>query len=479
MAINNFNLASLIEQQDATHPLHLIEEHINPAYAKVLKILGYDIRYTKGQGQYLWDDQGNRYIDCLAGFGVFGIGRNHPVIKDAIKQAMDLDLPNLPKFGASRTAGLLAEKLTEISPGDLDTVYFCNSGAEGCETAIKYARAATGKNRIIYCQKAYHGLTMGALSINGGLEFRDGFGSLLTDTASIPFNDAEALERELALGDVAGFIVEPIQGKGVRIATQEFMKAAEELCRKYNAVLIADEVQTGIGRTGKMFAINHYDINPDILVTAKAISGGYIPLAAVISRRSIHNKVFSSLDRCVVHSTTYGQNDLAMVAGLAAFHVIETEKIIENSAAMGQKLMDGLSALIPKYDLLKDVRGKGLMVALEFGSPKSLSLKVGWKLLHKVDQGLFPQAILIPLLKDHHILAQVAGHNMDVIKLIPSLTINEQDVTDIINAFDQVIGACHKFPGPAWEVGKRLTQQVLKKQPHNSKTSSPSPAEAK
>ncbi|QDU34582.1 Acetylornithine/acetyl-lysine aminotransferase [Poriferisphaera corsica] len=463
MASSPFNLKALLDDQAGHPPLNLIEKHINPAYAKVLKVLGYDIRYTKGQGPYLWDEQGNKYLDCLSGFGVFGVGRNHPDVRDAIKQAMDMDLPNLPKFGPSMTSGLLAEKLIEIAPDGLDTVYFCNSGAEGCETAIKYARAATGKNRIIYCQKAYHGLTMGALSINGGLEFRDGFGALLNETTPIPFNDIEALEQEILLGDVAGFIFEPIQGKGVRIASEAFVTAAAELCRKHNVVFIADEVQTGYGRTGRMFACEHFNIHPDILVTAKAISGGYVPLAAVLSRRSIHNKVFSTLDRCVVHSTTFGQNDLSMVAGLATLHVLEQEKVVENADRMGQKIIAGLTALVPKYDLLKEVRGKGLMIAVEFGTPKSLSLKVGWQLLHKVDGGLFPQAILIPLLKDHHILAQVAGHNMDIIKLLPSLTITEQDADHLIKAFDEVIAACHRFPGPAWEVGKRLTKQVFKR----------------
>ncbi|WP_432797459.1 aspartate aminotransferase family protein [Poriferisphaera sp. WC338] len=468
------NLSELIQQQDAEPPLKLIEQHINPAYAKVLKVLGYDVRYTRGEAQYLWDDQDNRYLDCLSGFGVFGVGRNHPVVRDAIKQTMDLNLPNLPKFGPSRTSGLLAAKLIDIAPGNLDTVYFCNSGAEGCETAIKYARAATGKNRILYCKKAYHGLTLGALSINGGTEFREGFGDLLVDTDAIDFNDVEALERELAKGDVAGFIFEPIQGKGVRIATQDFADAAATLCKKYKATLIADEVQTGLGRTGKMFAVEHFNLEPDVLVLSKALSGGHIPIGAVLSKRDIHNKVFSSLDRCVVHSTTFGQNDLAMVAGFATIHVLQNEKIVENAEAMGEKLMAGLNKLTEKYDMFKAVRGKGLMIALEFGPPKSLKLKVGWKLLHKVDQGLFPQAILIPLLKDHHILAQVAGHNMDVVKLLPSLVINEQDVNYLIQAFDQVIGACHKFPGPAWEVGKRLTQQALKKK-NIQPTTTPSP----
>ena len=302
---------------------------------KVLRVLGYDIRYTRGQGAYLYDEQGNQYIDCLAGFGTFACGRNHPVIRDALKQVMDLDLPNLPKFGPSALARLLAKQLIELAPEGLDTIYFCNSGTEGCETAIKYARAATGRDRIVYCDKAYHGLTLGALSCNGGAEFRDGFGPLLEDVTQIPFNDLEALERQLARTNVAGFMVEPIQGKGVHVPDNAYLPAAMRLCRKHKTIFIVDEVQTGYGRTGRMFACERNDVEPDILITAKALSGGYVPVGAVLSRRRIHEKVVSSLDRCPVHSTTFGQNDLAMAAGLATLHVLREHGIVENAAAVG------------------------------------------------------------------------------------------------------------------------------------------------
>jgi len=454
---------------DATQnqALGLLEQHINPALAKVLKILGYDIQYSHGRGAYLFDQQGTRYIDCLGGYAVFNCGRNHPVIRDALKQAMDLDLPNLIKMGTPRLSGLLAQELIRLAPGapgDLDTVFFTNSGAEGIETAIKYARAATGRSRIVHCEKAFHGLTTGALSLNGSTEFRQGFGPLLGPCTAVPFNDLASLEQELATGDVAGFVVEPIQGKGVAIPDDDYLPGVQELCHKHGVVFVVDEVQTGFGRTGKMFAVDHWGVQPDIMVTAKALSGGYVPVGAVMSKRWIHKKVFSNLDRCVVHSTTFGQNDLAMAAGLATLHVIKEEKLVENAAAMGELLVGGLQGLADKYELLHTVRGKGLMIAVEFGPPKSLTLKLGWQLLHKLDQSLFCQAVLIPLLVDHHILAQVAGHHMDVIKLIPPLVLNAEDVQEIIKAFDTVIGACHKFPGPVWEVGKRLSKHALKRQ---------------
>lgn len=457
---SGFDLRQMLD--DAGGPIELISEHINPAFAKVLKIIGFDVQWTHGRGAYLYDDAGQRYIDCLGGYAVFNVGRNHPVVRDALRQAMDLELPNLVKMGAARLSGLLARELTRITPGGLDTVFFTNSGAEGVDTAIKYARAATGRVRIVYVKKAFHGLTVGSLAVNGNDEFRAGFGPLDAHTTEIEFNDLAALEAELRKGDVAGFIVEPIQGKGVFMPDDDYLTGVASLCKKHGALFIADEVQTGYGRTGKMFAVEHWGVEPDILVTAKGLSGGYVPVGAVLSRRWIHEKVFSSLDRCVVHSTTFGQNDLAMAAGLASLHVLREERLVENAAAVGEHLMRGLSQMIGRHDMVRQVRGKGLMVAVEYGPPRSMMLKTAWAMMHKLDPSLFPQAIIIPLLTDHHILTQTAGHHLDVIKLIPPLVLTRADADEIIAAFDAVTAACHRFPGPAWEVGKRLAKQAMR-----------------
>ncbi len=456
-----FDLKALMDAH-AGQQLDLIEEHINPAFARVLRTIGFDILYEKGQGAYLWDNRGQRYIDCLGGYAVFCVGRNHPTVRAALKQAMDLDLPNLIKMGPYRLSGLLAQQLVALAPGELDTVFFTNSGAEGVETALKYARIATDRPRIVYCAHGFHGLTLGALSVNGNAEFREGFGALMGPATQIPFNDLAALERELAARDVAGFIVEPIQGKGVFIAADGYLKGVEELCRKYGTLFIADEVQTAYGRTGKMFACEHWGAQPDILVTAKGLSGGYVPVGAVLSKRWIHNKCFSDMNHSVKHSTTFGQNDLAMAAGLATLHVLQEEKIVENSASMGELLKQRLGQMVGQYEMVKEVRGKGLMIAVEFQPPRGMMLKMGWTMLHKLDPSLFPQAILIPLLTDQHVLAQVAGHHMDIIKLIPPLVLNASDVEEVARAFDAVVANCHKFPGPIWEVGKKLSGAALK-----------------
>jgi acetylornithine/succinyldiaminopimelate/putrescine aminotransferase len=440
----------------------LAEQHINPQLVRVLKLLGYDKHYVRGQGAYLYDDQDRQYLDCLSGYATFACGRNHPVIRDILRQAMELDLPNLVSMGVASLSGLLARELIAVAPGELETVFFTNSGSEGVETALKYARAATGKSRIIHCDHSFHGLTLGALSINGNAEFKEGFGSLLQPVTTIPFNDLDALEREIARGDVAGFIVEPIQGEGVFMPSDDFLPGALERCRKHQVVFIADEVQTGLGRTGRMFACEHWGIEPDILITAKALSGGYVPVGAVLARRWIHQKVFSSLDRCVVHSSTFSENDLAMAAGLATLHVLREEKLIDRAAAMGDMLANGLREVGRKYEMFREVRGKGLILGVRFGPPNSRLLKVGWTLMHKLNPTLFCQVLLVPLLNQHRILAQVAGHRLDVIKLLPALVITEQDVRHVISAFDQVMAAAHKFPGPVWDVGRRLAASAMR-----------------
>jgi ornithine--oxo-acid transaminase len=453
--------ALVAENADRTFELH--DEHINSAMVKVLRVLGYDVLYEKGIGQYLFDRAGHRYLDLVGGFGVFAIGRNHPAIRDVLEQAMRLDLPNLPKMGVSRLAGILAKKLVDLAPPGLDRVYFSNSGTEGVETAIKYARAATGRDRIVYCKKAYHGLTLGSLSINGGEDFRDGFGKLLADVTAVPFGDIDALAAELRKGDVAAFVVEPIQGKGVFVPPDAYLPAAVELCRQNGSLFVADEVQTGLGRTGKLFACEHWGLEPDILVISKALSGGYVPVGAVLCRDWIHRKVFSKMERCMVHSTTFSQIDLAMAAGLAFLHVVETEGIVEHAARMGDYLFRRLGELQERYDFIHEVRGKGLIAALQFGPPKKTTLRLGWKVLEKLDATLFAQGVLIPLLRDHRILAQVSGHGMNVIKFVPPLIVTESDIDYLIHALDDVIGSCYRFPGPVWDVARQLHSYMMKK----------------
>ncbi len=303
----------LARRGDERYELH--RQYLNPQLPRMLHAIGFDKVYARGQGAYLYDADGVEYLDMLAGFGVFALGRHNPVVRQAIHDVIDADLADLTQFDAPPLAGPLAEALLAKVP-HLDRVYFGNSGTEAVEAALKYARYATGRRRIIYCDHAFHGLTAGSLSVNGSSAFRKGFGPMLPDTA-IPFGDLKALERELRRGDVAGFLIEPIQGKGVAVSPPGFLPAAQELLRSHKALLIADEVQTGVGRTGDFFAFQNDGVEPDLVATAKALSGGYIPIGATIGREWIFAKVYSSMDRVLVHDSTFGSNAQAMAAGLA------------------------------------------------------------------------------------------------------------------------------------------------------------------
>jgi ornithine--oxo-acid transaminase len=433
--------------------------YLNTQMVRLLKAIGYDVGFCRGKGQYLYDRQGTRYLDLLSGFGVFAIGRNHPALRATLKSLLDADLPNLVQFDVSTLAGLLAERLLANVPY-LQRVFFANSGAEAVEAAIKFARAATKRPGIVYCEHAFHGLSYGALSITGDEVFRKGFEPFLPGCTRIPFNNLSALEEALRSRDVAAFIVEPIQGKGVNLPQDGYLKDAAALCRRYGTLFVADEIQTGLGRTGRFLAVEHWDVEPDMVLIAKALSGGHVPIGAVLTRNDTFAKVFDRIDRAVIHGSTFGKNDLAMAAGIATLEVIAAENLIKNADRMGERLRAAFSAMIPRYEMFREVRGKGLMMGVEFGSPQSLKLKTSWHLLETANNGLFCQLITIPLFKQHKILAQVAGHGSHTIKILPPLIITAADCKWIETAFDAALADSHRVPGAVWSLGKTLLENA-------------------
>jgi len=447
------------EREAERYTLHA--RHLNEQMVRVLKTIGFDRGYRRGTGQYLYDRHGERYLDLLSGWGVFAIGRNHPVVRDTLKKVLDSDFPNLVQMDVSVLAGVLAERLLRYVPY-LDKVFFANSGTESVEAALKFARSATGRTGIVYCGHAFHGLSYGALSVNGDQVFRSGFGPLLPECIEIPFNDLDALERALASQKIAAFIVEPIQGKGVIVPDDDYLCGALDLCRKFGTLFIADEIQTGLGRTGRFLAIEHWGIEPDMVLLAKSLSGGHVPVGAVLTRKWIFEKVFDRMDRAVIHGSTFAKNDLAMAAGLATLDVIESERLMENAARIGARLLGTFERMAQRHELVKAARGKGLMIGIEFGPPRSLKLKASWNLLETASSGLFCQLIVIPLLKDHKILTQVAGHGNHTIKLLPPLTISDADCDWIEQSFEAVISDAHRVPGAVWTLGKTLVENAVR-----------------
>jgi len=439
----------------------LHERHLNAQLVRVLRTIGFDVDFARAAGPHLFDREGRRYLDLLSGFGVFAIGRNHPAVVRALRQVLDADLAGLVQLDVSLLSGLLAERLLARVPG-MERVFFCNSGAEAVESAIKFARAATGRPRILYCANAFHGLSYGALSLNGTAVFRDGFGPLLPGCDAVPFDDLPALARELARGDVAAFVVEPIQGKTVAVPSDDYLPEAARLCRRHGALFVADEIQTGMGRTGRFLALEHWGVEPDMVLLAKSLSGGFVPVGAALMKDWIFAKLFDRMDRALVHGSTFAKNDLAMAAGLATLEVLDDEDLIARAERQGEALLTALGAMAGRYELLKDVRGKGLMIGLEFGAPSSLKLKAAWHLVESASKGLFCQMVVIPLFRDHRVLTQVSGPGTQIIKLLPPLVIDDDDRAWIVDAIDDAIAGCHRVPGAVWDLGRTLAEHSLK-----------------
>lgn len=465
-----FDVAEALEKRRGENFV-LHDQLLNHQLARALKTVGFDRTYVRGEGCYLFDDRQQRYLDFLSGFGVFALGRSHAGVKAALHQALDLDLPNMVQMDCALLPGLLAEQLVARSHQGIQRVFFCNSGAEAVESAIKFARHATGRAKIVHADHAFHGLTTGALALNGGKEFKGGFGPLLPEVASVPFGNLDALERRLRRKDVAAFIVEPIQGKGVYCAEPQYWTAAQDLCRRYRTLLVVDEVQTGLGRTGRFFCHEHWGLEPDIITISKALSGGYIPVGAMLTSDKIFSSVYDSMEDALKHSTTFGRNQLAMVAGLATLAAFDDEAIVANAERTGQALQEALRGLQERYELLHDVRGQGLMIGLEFGEPQTKAVRRRFRALERLRPAMFSQMVVVPLFHRHRILTQVAADNVNIVKLLPPLIAGPQEVQYFVEALDDVLADAHRGAGLIYELGWTMARGALgrKSRPRNSR----------
>jgi ornithine--oxo-acid transaminase len=438
-------IAELLRQRTGEE-MALNDRYLNPQMGRILRTLGFDRTWVGGDRAYLIDSDGERYLDLISGYGVFALGRNHPDVIAALDEVLEARTANLPQLGVTLLNGVLAEALLARAPSSVAAMVPANSGTEAVEAAIKIARAATGHPRILYADHAFHGLTLGSLSVNGNDEFRAGFGPLLPGFEAVPFGDLDALDSQLARGDVAALILEPVQGKGVNLPPDGYLQGAQQRCRDAGALFICDEVQTGVGRTGRFLALEHWGLTPDLVCMAKALSGGFVPIGAVLVSRQVFDHVFDGMERAVRHGSTFGSNDLAAAAALATLRVLDREGLIAHAEQMGSLLLELTRPLIEQHEIVRDVRGLGLIWAIELGAPTGRTSRAVFNRVERAQPGLFAQLITVPLFHEHRILCQVAGHRMNVVKALPSLLIDESEVRRLADAMAEVVARAERTP---------------------------------
>ena len=454
------------DQQTATVPSSSLPsapsayaDYVNPEWVRLLDLLGMNVRYRRCAGTELFAEDGRVFLDFLSGYCVHNTGHNHPDIIAALKRELDLSGPAMLQSHVPDTAGLLARELTQRTGHSLTKTFFCSSGSEGVETVIKFARARTRRNGIVYARGAFHGLTCGALSLMGSPFWREGFGPMLPHTFEVPFNDTAALAQVLSKERIGAVILEPVQGEaGMVLPNPGYLAEVQALCRKHGALFVLDEVQTGVGRTGRFLAAQHYGVSPDMIVLAKALSGGLIPVAAVLMTEDIYDAVYGSLRRAIIHTSTYSENGLAMRAGLATLEVLDREHLVERSDAMGKYLRDRLKDALAPYEMVSEVRGLGLMNGIIFQPPRQLRLKLAFEAFKAIHPGMFGQMMVRRLFLDHRILSQICGNNFMVLKVAPPLVVTEAQLDVYVGAITTVVDALHSssaFWSDALELGRR------------------------
>jgi ornithine--oxo-acid transaminase len=419
-------------------------QHVNPQWVKLLNVLELSVSYERCMGAELFTRGGRRILDFLSGYCVHNVGHNHPEVLAAVKDELEKCGPVMLQSHVPELAGELAERLCGRAGGRLAKVFFASSGSEGIEAAIKFSRAHSGRTGLLYADRAFHGLTCGALSLMNGSYWRDGFGPLLPDTDSVPFGDLTVLEEKLSTQRYAAFFVEPVQSEGgIRIPGPEYLPAAQSLCQRYGSLFVLDEVQTGMYRTGPFLAAHHFDLEPDIVVLAKALSGGLIPVSATLMSDAVYRSVYSSMKKAIVHASTFSENSLAMRAGLATLEVLENDQLGSRATRVGSELMHRLRDELSSYEMVKDVRGIGLLIGIEFAAPRRLGLRVPFEAFSKIHPAMFGQILVMRLFRDHGILTQICGNDFMVLKVAPPLVVADDQVDEFVSAMRSVVDLAH------------------------------------
>lgn len=419
-------------------------ERVNPQWVRLLDVLQMNVSYERCVGTELFTTDGERILDFLSGYCVHNTGHNHPQIVRALVDELQRNGPNMLQSHVPEMAGELAEKLCARAGGGLSKVFFNSSGSEGVEASIKFARARTKRNGLLYADKAFHGLTCGALSLMEGTAWAKGWGPLLPETKAVPFGDLAALEKELATKKYAAYIVEPIQSEGgIRIPAENYLLDTQALCRKYGSLFVLDEVQTGMYRTGKFLAGHHFGVQPDMVILAKALSGGLIPVGALLMTDDVYNAVYGSIDRAIIHTSTYSENGLAMRAGLTTLDVLEDQRLGERALASGAALRRRLRDALSSYEMVKDVPGMGMLSGIEFKAPTSLTLRLAFEAFQHIHAGLFGQMVVMRMFKSEHVLTQICGNNFLVLKVAPPLTVSDDEMDTFVGGVTRVMDVVH------------------------------------
>ena len=455
-------LTGTIPSHDVSAASSNYQDYVNPQWVTLLNLLGMNVEYDRCLGSELFTRDGRRILDFLSGYCVHNVGHNHPDIIQALKDEMDRCGPAMLQSHVPEIAGELARRLCELAGGDLRKVYFGSSGSEGVEAAIKFARAATGRAGIVYAKSSFHGLTNGALSLMNDAFWREGFGPLLADTAGVAFSDIAALENALASKTCAAFVVEPLQAEGgIRVPSRDYFKRAQEACRRTGTMIVLDEVQTGMYRTGTFLAAHQFDLQPDMVILAKALSGGLMPVSAVLMTNRIYDAVYSSLKRAIVHTSTFGENSLSMRAGLATLDVLEREELGSRALHLGEEFRSKLRHALSDFDMVREVRGMGLLSGIEFVPPKKLAFRVLYEAFNKIHPAMFGQIVVMRMFREKGILTQICGNNFMVLKAAPPLTVTSGQLDEFVGGIRDVVEMAQTSPA-FWTEALAMVRRAIK-----------------
>ena len=455
-------MSTAVEVTEQNHRSERYARHVNREWVRLLDVLQMNVQYERCLGTELFTSDGRWIVDFLSGYCVHNVGHNHPDVVRALHKELERCGPAMVQTHVADLAGELAGKLCVRAGGKLSKAFFASSGSEGVEAAIKFARAHTRRSGILAADHAFHGLTCGALSLMSDDFWCAGFGPLLPGTRTVAFGSLDALEHQLKEKKFAAFIVEPVQSEaGIHVPDAEYLRGAQSLCRQYGTLFVLDEVQTGMYRTGNFLAAHHFALEPDMVILAKALSGGLVPVGAVLMSEEICHSVYSSLARAFVHTSTFSENRLAMRAGLATLEVLERENLGPRSIEAGEYLQVRLREALRPYAMVKEVRGLGLLMGIEFQAPRQLRLRIPYQAFGAVHAGMFGQIVVMRLFRDFGFLTQVCGNNFMVLKVAPPLPVSRAQMDAFVTAVHQVSELANS-PGPFWSEALGLARRAFR-----------------